>query len=505
MTLLDSLAKNARDRADHPFLVHEGRKLTFAEFDLATLATAHALQELGVELGDRVTLALGNGIDWVVAAFAALRAGAILNPVNPALGREELGFILGHAAPRVVVSSPAWASLFADGQSVLPTASRLASFEPFAGALDLRAAAEAGVSTTPLKVEIGPSDGSTLLYTSGTTGRPKGVLFTHGRTGGSGSFFIETMQIGPDDVLLAAGPLFHGNSWSSVAVALQAGCTAAFPRQFSASEFWPLARSVGATRFFTLGTILAILLAQPESPDDRTHPIRIVLGLGSAPIRDRLMERFGFEHIVECFGSTDAGVVTLEPLGAAHRPGSAGPAMPGITIHIRDDEGHDLPTGEVGEIAIESPHRMEGYFRDPERTAEALRDGLFLTGDLGRLDADGWLFFVDRKRDVIRRGGENVSSVFVEKVLRDHPGVADAAVVGIHHPILGQEIKAFVIPKGNLNLQELEEFARSRLARFQVPRLWELRSDFPRTPTQRVEKYKLREESADAAGKPLLG
>ncbi len=504
MTLLESLTRQARDRGDHPFLLHEGRSITFGEFDRATNRMAHALAGLGVERGDRVTLALGNSIEWTVAAFGTLKAGALLNPVNPGLGGEELGFVLAHAAPRVVITTAERAGLFAGVDSILPSGSQLAAFEPLAGADNLARRCSTAPET-PLRRVIGPEDGSTLLYTSGTTGRPKGVLFTHGRSGGSGSFFIENMEIGREDVLLAVGPLFHGNSWSSVTVALQAGCTAAFPRQFSASEFWPLARDVGATRLFTLGTILAILLAQPEAPGDRDHTLRVVLGLGSAPIRDRLCERFGFAHILECFGSTDAGVVTLEPRGALPRPGSAGPALPGITIHILDDEGRELPRGEIGEIAIDSPHRMAEYFRDPERTAAALKDDLFLTGDLGRLDDDGWLFFVDRKRDVIRRGGENVSSAFVEKVLREHPAVADAAVVGVHHPVLGQEIKAFIIPKGTLDITDLEAFARARLARFQVPRLWETRTDFPRTPTQRVEKYKLRAESEGGEAKPLLG
>src|SRR5206468_8231076 len=174
----------------------------------------------------------------------------------------------------------------------------------------------------------------------------------------------------------------------------------------------------------------------------------------------------------------------------------------GVEIQILDDEGQPLGPRRPGEIAVRSPARMAAYFRDPAGTAEALRDGWFLTGDLGWLDEDGWLYFVDRKRDVIRRGGENVASVLVEKTLRAHPRVAEVAVVGVPDPVLGQEIKAFVVANGAVTAEELREFAAARLAKFQVPRLWEFREALPKTATQRVEKYKLRELSP-RNGQPL--
>jgi acyl-CoA synthetase (AMP-forming)/AMP-acid ligase II len=214
-----------------------------------------------------------------------------------------------------------------------------------------------------------------------------------------------------------------------------------------------------------------------------------------------VIERFGVKAVLECFGSTDAGVVTIEPLGSTPRAGSCGPAVPGVDIRIVDDAGTPLPPRGVGEILVRSPAMMAAYYKDPEETAQALRDGWFHSGDLGWLDEDGWLFFVDRKRDVIRRGGENVSSVLVEKTIREHPLVTDVAVVGMRVPVLGQEIKAFVVTSAPVAEEELRSFVAARLAKFQVPRLWEFRDALPKTPTQRVEKYKLR----DAGTKPPLG
>src|SRR5215467_13929930 len=380
VTLLDVLARHLASRRDQALILHAGSRVTYGEFDRLTNRAAHVLRGLGVEAGDRVTLALGNSIHWVAAAFGALKIGAIVHPVNPALGASELRFIVGHADPRVIVTDAGGAGAVRAVRGDIP----------------------------------GGRQPALLLYTSGTTGNPKGVLTAHGGTGATGQHFIDRLGITPTDTILFVTPLFHGNAWGALTTALQAGATAAFPAAFRASEFWPLVHETGATVLFTLGTILAMLLAREPSPLEQQSTLRVIIGLGSAPIRDAIIRRFGVAHVAECFGSTDAGVVTLTPRDAAPRPGSAGPPVDGVRVRIVDDEGRELPTRGVGEITIGSPHRMLGYFRDPEQTAAAFRGEWFLTGDLGYVDEDGWLYFVDRKKDIIRRGGENVSSLLVE-------------------------------------------------------------------------------------------
>jgi len=486
MAILEVLARRVAERGEHVFVRFDGRALSYRDFDACSNAAAHALQAAGVVKGDRVTLALGSSLEFVVAAFAALKAGAILNPINPTLGDTEIGWVLGHAEPRVVVT---------DAESD-ETMRRLDQPTMLATAL------AAGDDTTPVDVLVGENDYSTLLYTSGTTGRPKGVLFTHGRTGTSGPHFIEAMELSQDDIILAVTPLFHGNAWGSVVTALFAGATSVFTRAFHGSQFWQLVHDARATVLYTLGTVLAMLLTREPTDLERENPLRIILGLGSAPIRDRVIERFGVRDVLECFGSTDAGVVTITPRGAPARAGSCGPAVSGVRLKIVDDAGTELPVGAVGEIAVHSPGRVASYFRDEEATTQAVRDGWFHTGDLGYLDEDGWLYFVDRKRDVIRRGGENVSSVLVEKTLREHPRVLEAAVIGVPEPVLGQEIKACLVTSEPVSEDDVRAFAAARLANFQVPRLWEFRDSLPKTPTQRVEKYKLRQEHD--RGKPLL-
>jgi acyl-CoA synthetase (AMP-forming)/AMP-acid ligase II len=488
LLILDLLEERVRARGRHAFIRHGGRSVSYEEFNRLTNRAANALRAMGVTKGDRVTLAMGNSVEYLVAAFGVLKAGAIYNPVHPALGAAELGYIFNHASPRIVITDP----------DNLDRVMATAGPRPVVPRLRVETADDG-----PCGVTVGADDPSTLLYTSGTTGNPKGVLFHHRSTGAAGKHFLDTLGITQDDVILAVTPLFHGNAWGAVVTALQAGGTVAYPRAFKASEFWPLVQDSGATVLYTLGTILAILLTQPPSDAERSGSLRVILGLGSANIRDRILERFGVEHVAECFGSTDAGVVTITPLGEAPREGSAGPPVPGVTLRIVDDVGKALPARAVGEITVRSPHCMAEYFRDQEQTAATLRDGWFFTGDLGFLDEDNWLYFVDRKKDVIRRGGENMSSVLIERTLREHPGVADVAVIGVPDPVLGQEVKAFVVRKGPVTEDELRQFAAERLARFQVPRLWEFRDSLPKTPTQRVEKYKLRQETG--GGKPMLG
>ncbi|MCX8071480.1 MAG: AMP-binding protein [Candidatus Binatia bacterium] len=500
--ITELIARRAREQGAQTFIYHEGQRCSYAEFHALTNRFANALLALGIDKGDRVTLAMGNSVEYLVAAFGILKAGAVLHPVNPALGSRELSYLLQHAEPKLVVTNSETVEKIPRGELQVPAGLRWVSFGggPDVLALD-RLLAEASGETVP--VELLPDDSSTLLYTSGTTGHPKGVLFRHSSTGAAGQHFVHVLGIQRDDTVLAVTPLFHGNAWGAVVTALQAGAAVAFPKMFSASQFWPLVHEVGATVLYTLGTILAILLAQPSSELERTSRLRVILGLGSAPLREQIRLRFGVTQVVECFGSTDAGVVTIEPPGSSPRPGSCGPPVPGVQIRIVDDEGRELSPRQTGEIVVRSPHCLAEYFRDPEQTRAALRDGWFFTGDLGYLDEDGWLYFVDRKRDVIRRGGENVSSAYVEKILREHPAVAEVAVIGVPDPVLGQEIKAFVVPSREVTEEELRVFAAARLAKFQVPKYWEFRTSLPKTPTQRIEKYKLRAESGP--GGPLIG
>jgi len=503
MGAIDDLYASVDRRPQHTFLLHEGRRVSYAEFDALSNRLAHVLIAQGVKPGDRVSLGMmGNSIEYVVSAMGIMKSGAIYNPINPQLGSSQLEYILDHAAPSWLLTDVRGEAALRPVLGRLRQPPRLASYEHLAGALDLQSLCARSSGERPPAGITG--EGASLMYTSGTTGNPKGVLALHTATAEVPDPFIAQLGIGESDVVLSVTPLFHGNAFGSVQTSMRAGATAVFPREFHGSQFWQLVHESGATIVFTLGTILAMLLTREPSVLERSHKLRIILGLGSAPIRDRIIERFGVADVPECYGSTDAGVVTVSPPGEPTPLGSAGKAAPGIEVGILDDAGQPLPPGSVGEIAVRRPTKLAEYYRDPELTRQAYRGRWFLTGDLGRLDPEGWLYFVDRKKDFIRRGGENVSSQWVEKALREHPAVAEAAVIGVPHPVLGQEIKAFVVATQPVDVGELAAFARERLAAFEVPTHWEFRESLPKTPTQRIEKYKLREQSG-GLGEKLLG
>jgi crotonobetaine/carnitine-CoA ligase len=501
--LLNRLRELSANPPDRDFLVHEGESIDFAAFGERTNRLANALIEMGVRKGDRVTVGMGNSVDFVVTGFAVQMAGAIFNPVNPELGRSALTYIIEHAEPNIVITEAGHEEALRPIAAGLPRPARLAGFGDLTEGIDLGALLASASPVDPM-IPIERSDPATLLYTSGTTGDPKGVLQPHAMREWSIPPFIDRLGIREDDVILAVTPLFHSNAWAAVSVALQAGATAVFPRRFHASEFWPLAHDTNATVFFTLGTILAMLLTRDPSELERTSALRLIVGIGSAAIRDQIEKRFGVHQIAENYGATDSACVAMTPLNEPLRDGSAGTAVPRVRIEIQDDEGQALQPGEVGEIAVASPEPRMNYVRAPEETAAAFRGDWFLTGDLGRLDEAGWLYFVDRKQDFIRHRSHNVSSQWVEKTLREHPRVVEAAVIGLPHEVVGQEIMAYVVTDGEVSEEELHSFAAERLAKFEVPHYWQFRDELPKTPTNRIQKYKLREE-AGALGKQLLG
>jgi len=518
MLILDVVAERAAARGDHPFILHADRRVSYREFDRLTNQAANALIDLGIRKGDRVTVAMSNSVEYLVAAFGVLKAGAIYNPVNPALGSQELGYIINHAGPAAIITEPGSAKNIIAPELQRPVGCRLAAFGEVAGALRFDELVDCSAEIHP-PVSIGANDASTLLYTSGTTGNPKGVLFHHRSTGAAGEHFLTALGITQDDTIVTVTPLFHGNAWGATVTALQAGGTIAFPAAFHASEFWPLVHASGATVVYTLGTVLAMLLTRERSELERTHKLRVILGLGSAPIREQILTRFGVRYVAECFGSTDAGVVTIEPLGAAPRAGSAGPPVPGVEIHILDDEGHVLKARETGEIVIRSPHCMAAYFRDPEQTAQALRDGWFYTGDLGRILIDGRVKVTGRLKNMIATAaGKKIYPEEVEAVLMDCPYVLEVVVVGGRDPRgEREEVHAHVYP----NRTELELLARAQMKPFderfietvlrrevdarcqqlaaykRVRRLFLRDEEFPKTTTGKIRRQGL---TADAPG-----
>jgi crotonobetaine/carnitine-CoA ligase len=525
MLITDILARNVARRGTHPFVRHPNGEVTFGTFERLSNQAANALLALGVKAGDRVTVAVGNSLEYLVAAFGALKAGAILHPLDPTLTAGQLGHILADADPALVVTKSAYLKTLRAASAGLGARASTVTFDEAAGAAAAIAAgpprrsppadavppgggepkkpADEGhsfdqlltrSSTSRPRVRLGADCPSLLLYTAGTTRAPRGALFTHTSAGLAGLRLVEALGITCDDSLLTVAPLSSGLGWLAVETALHAATTLAFPVSFQPSRFWPVVHETGATVLSASRMELAQVLLRRPSPREQQSSLRLVVGPGIAGLRDELLERLGVDRVVDCFWSTESGVIAMEPGEEPSRPGSVGLPLPDVQVRAVDDAGQALPAGGIGEIAVRSPRCLTAYFHEVDEAAGAFRDGWFLTGDLGWLDEDGWLYFVDRKADVVRRGTELVSSVRVEQALAAHPRVAEVAVVGIADAQAGEEIKAVVVPKGAVSEDELRTFAAERLSDSHVPRIWEFRSRLPRTPTHAVEKYKLRGE-----------
>jgi len=497
-TLADFLASRAEPGPDRTFLVFLGergeRSWTYRELAAASSRLARGLGARGIGKGDRIAVMAPNSDATVVLLFAAARLGAILVPVNPELGPSEAGYILDHAAPSAIVVTPETAPVVrAAGATEL-----LGLEGPVEGAPALLSLEGQADLPTVSGGEVG-----LILYTSGTTGFPKGVMHAQRSFTLAGEGFVERMELQPDDRLLCVLPLFHVNAlFYSLGGALAAGASLVLARRFSASGFWRLAAETGATEVNIIAAVGNILARRPRSEFVPGHRLAKVYGAPVSPeLAAILTSELGVSVVIEGYGMTEIPGAASVPFRGPHKPGSMGRAarhpdrsVAFAELRVVDEDGRDLPDGEVGELLVRTPIVMTGYFRDPAATAAAFHDGWFATGDLARRDADGDLFFVARKKDIIRRRGENVSGAELDRILALHPAVAEAAAVAVPAELGEDEILAVVVarPGVALSAPEVAAWCAQNLAASKVPRYVAIVDELPHTPTHRVAKFKLR-------------
>lgn len=505
LSLWTLLAERAARTPDKVLLRFADRTWTYAEVARQSLRAGSAFRALGVGAGDTVALMLRNSPDYIFAWFGLSRLGAISVPINVHLKGDGLAYILQHAEARALL-------IEAD---LLP---RLAAFD---APPRLRSIVVRGDDSRPDRswtrlvdqssaecpsADVRSASVAAILYTSGTTGAPKGVMLSHHAYLNSARWFAEYM-VGAtsEDVFYTSLPLFHINAQAhTVLPAIQMNATFALGESFSASRFWDEIRQHRATIFNLLAAMIPILCKQPPRPDDRLHHARITACAATPKDIWRTFEdRFGV-RIIEGYGLTEtAGFCVCNPRDAV-RIGSIGKPMAWVDAAILDREDRPLPPGARGEIAIRprAPHvLMEGYFRMPEQTAEALRGGWFHSGDLGYADEDGYLYFVDRAKQSIRRRGENISSWEVEKIVNAHPQVLESAAVGVPAELGEEEVMIHVVPQAGATIDPLDliRWCEERMAYFMVPRYVRVREALPKTATERVEKYKLKAEGSAGA------
>ena len=492
------------------FVEISGESHSYGDFREGVLRTAALFRDMGVGHGDRVCLFMHNAIEYLYCWFGLSELGAISVPINTAYRRDEIAYILNNAEAVALVTDPALAEVAGAAADLGPSIRHriLRGDDPVGDSWTSFSEAFGRAAPLADRHHVSPDDVSMLVYTSGTTGNPKGVMVTHRMYAAAGQGFAYWTQATPDDRFFTCLPFYHANiQYYSTMGALAAGATLVIVDRFSASRFWGQVREARATVVNFIGMMMPVLAKNPEAPDDADNTVRLFYGSPSfsPEFLSEFQERFATDIIVG-FGMTETCYGTIEAIRENRRSGSSGRPRQHTdprfenTVRIADAEtGVHVGPNTVGEITIKNPAVMPGYWRNDEQNRETLRDGWLYTGDLGWLDDDGFLYFVDRKKDIIRRRGENISSQEVENVIKANPNVLDCAVVAVPSELGEDEVKAYLTPRpgATVNPEEVVYWCAERLAYFKVPRYWEVRDDLPRTPSLRVRKDVLRRERED--------
>jgi long-chain acyl-CoA synthetase len=461
--------------------------MTYRELDEASARVAGLLRERGLKPGDRVGIMLPNVAEFPVVYYGVLRAGGIAVPMSPLLKEREVAYYLGDSGAGMMFAWHAFADQARGGAGQ-------AEGEPIivdqAGFRDLLAAVVPDYEVADRDTE----DTAVILYTSGTTGQPKGAELTHGNLT-SNTEVARTDIIGatPDDVIFGGLPLFHAfGQTAGLNVAVASGaCLTLLPR-FEAGHALRIIAGHRVTIFEGV-TMYVALLHAPGPADYDVSTLRMCI-FGGAALPVEVLR--GFEEAFGCQVLEGYGLSETSPVASFNfadrerKPGSIGTPIRGVQMRVVDKDDHEVPQGEVGEILIRGPNVMKGYWHRPEATAEAIRDGWFHTGDLARVDEDGYFYIVDRKKDLIIRGGYNVYPREIEEVLYEHPAVAEAAVIGLPHPALGEEVGAAVAlkPGAVITAEELRDYVKGQVAAYKYPRHVWIMDALPKGPTGKIQK-----------------
>jgi crotonobetaine/carnitine-CoA ligase len=491
--ILDAEAIAAPDRV---YCTFGGRSVTLGELDAQVNRIANGLLARGLQPGDRVALMLPSHPDHIACIFALAKIGLVRVPINTALQGPSLDHPFRAFDVDALIADVAHADVLAP---VLAThALKLVIWR--GGAKDGFAALSAHPDATPPAVAPGPEDVLAITPSSGTTGAPKGVLKSDRTLRAGPMCVLRITEAEPGDVFMFWEAMHHGAGVAVLIAAVMRRLTLGMVERFSASRFWSDAKAMGAARVHYLGSVLPMLLKQPEGPDDRSHGVPIAWG-GGCPVQiwRAVEERFGVT-IREGYGLSE--LITFTTLNLTGKLGSVGRPLSWYEAKVMDEHGREVPLGATGELcyrAREPGLHFLGYFRNEAATQDCQRDGWFRTGDLARQDADGDLYFLGRAKDSVRRRGINISAWEVERVLLEHPGIEECALIGVPSEIGEDELKVFIRPAAGAapDAAALLDWCRPRLPRFQLPRYIAFVQDFPRTPTQRIRKLELSRSTKD--------
>jgi long-chain acyl-CoA synthetase len=490
----ESLAKFG----EYVALRFEGRDVTNVGRDRAACRLASALRRLGVVPGDRVLVMLPNCPEVIDSYGGIWKAGGVIVPVIFLLGAEEVAHILAHSEAKVVITSSDMLWKVEAQIGVLPTLHHVILVDGGGDGRTLALADEvAGEPDRFAMVERADEDVAVILYTSGTTGRPKGVALSHGNLASNARSAAMLYELDREDWAVAVLPLSHSYGLTLMNASAILGTRAVLLRWFNPDEVLRTIEEYRATSMSGVPTMFVYLLNHPEARQYDTSSMRL-WGSGAAPLPVELVEPFERAfggRMLEGYGLTEASpVVSGHRLSGVRKLGSVGQPIPGVAVSIQDDADRALPAGELGEVCVRGDNVMLGYYRDPEETARTIRAGWLHTGDMGRLDADGYLYIVERKKDLIIRGGFNIYPREVEEVLYAFPGTAEAVVIGRPDPLMGEDVLAFVVLRDGVaaTAAEVMAFCEGRLARYKCPKDVRFVGALPKSPIGKILRKELR-------------
>jgi long-chain acyl-CoA synthetase len=490
VNLATILTESAERDPSHPAVKLDDVELSYGALDEASALVAGLLHDRGVARGDRIGIMLPNLPYFPICYYGVLRAGAVVVPMNVLLKHREVAFYLSDSGAKLVF---AWEGFAQDAEAGAREAgSECVVVSP--GKFEQEFAQHEPRADV---VETADDDDAVILYTSGTTGTPKGAELTHSNLLRNCQVARDMFDMGSEAVTLGALPLFHafGQSCAMNAMIIAGGTLTLLPR-FDAGKALEIIQRDGVNVFEGVPTMYGALLHEPDRESFDTSTLKLCVSGGAAMPVEVLR---GFEEAFDCKVLEGYGLSETSPSASFNhpdrerKPGSIGTPIDGVEMKVVDDQAREVPAGEVGEIVIKGHNVMKGYWNRPDATAEVLRDGWFHTGDMAKVDEDGYLFIVDRKKDMIIRGGYNVYPREIEEVLYEHPDVREAAVVGIPDEQLGEEVGAAVVLKdgGGVSAEDLQQYVKGEVAAYKYPRRIWFVDDLPKGPTGKILKREI--------------
>lgn len=501
-----ALEDKAQRIGDKILLLHGDEKITYRKLNENANRVAHSFLKLGIKKGDKICLVMANSVEFLYVRFALAKIGAVMVPINVALKGDLLKYIINNSDASVVIVDGDLVDRVIFIQNEIKKVKTLIMVPGFShGEMGFSANFSVkkftelygGAPENPA-CDVHFYDPMAILYTSGTTGPSKGAVLSHAHYYSVAYQESRYMRYAEDSVVYSCLPQFHANASTALQGTILAEGTYAMGKRFSLTTFWDEIRMYQATHTNVLGSIFALLSRQPPKADDAKNPLKVMNAVPWLPEFEEFEKRFDVKMIT-MYGLTESGIVIVSPFEEKIRPLTCGKPIEVYDVRIVDD--HDIECGSrvTGELVVrgKEPYtQTEGYYNNPEATVKVFRNLWFHTGDFAYKDEDGYFYFVDRKKDALRRRGENISSFEVEKVINSHPKVLECAVYAVPSELGEDDVMAAVVLKEGQSLapEDLIAYCNDRMAYFAVPRYLEFRASLPKTPTQRVEKYKLRGE-----------